>query len=139
MTRLESARADPPLRPTSLRGIKVIIVEDNFTVAAGLEWMLQGCGCEVTGMAGTLEAALELIAQRTFDVAILDVDLKGRSVCPVAEQLRQRGDPFIFITGYGDPEVLPEALRAFPRLDKPVDLAQLAATILSIVARGPAA
>lgn len=115
---------------TPLDGITLVIVEDDFSVAGSLALLVRSHGGEVVGKAGTLETALELIDRQQFDVAIFDVDLKGTSVAPAAEVLHQRGGRFVFLTGYGDLDLLPPALRCHPRLDKPVDAAALIAAIL---------
>ena len=121
------------LQPLSLSGIRAIIVENNFTVAQSLKWMLESCGCEVTGMVATPDAALELIARVPFDVALLDIQLSGGSAAPVAARISERGGKAIYVTGYGDLDMLPPALRSFPRLVKPVDPELLLSTILDVV------
>jgi DNA-binding NtrC family response regulator len=108
---------------------RLIVVEDSFPVAQGLEYLLQTAGCDVVGMASSVATALELVATATFDVALLDIDLRGEHVGTVADAVRQRGKPVIFLSGYGDAEVLPVHLRAHPRLEKPVDANELFAVI----------
>ena len=108
---------------------RFIVVEDSFPVADGLRYLLQSVGCEVVGMAGNVRAALELVATAAFDVALLDIDLRGEPVTPIAEAVGRQGKPLIFLTGYGDPEVLPPHLRTLPRLEKPVDPDELFAVI----------
>jgi DNA-binding NtrC family response regulator len=117
----------------SLRGIRAIIVENNFTVAQSLKWMLESYGCEITGMVATPDAALELIARVPFDVALLDVQLAGGSAAPVAARINERGGKAIYVTGYADLDMLPPELRSFPRLVKPVDPELLLSTILDAV------
>jgi len=108
---------------------RIILVEDSFPVAHGLQYLLQTVGCDVVGMAGNVETALALIATAQFDVALLDIDLHGEHVAPVADALRQRGKPVIFLSGYDDPDALPPHLQALPRLAKPVDTDELLAVI----------
>ena len=69
--------------------MRVLIVEDSFPVAAGLEFLLQSAGCDVVGKAGNVRAALEIVAAVAFDVALLDIDLGGEHVAPVADAIRQ--------------------------------------------------
>ncbi len=104
-----------------LAHLRLIVVEDSFPVADGLKYLLQAVGCHVVGMAGSVRTALDLVTTVPFDLALLDIDLHGEHVAPVAEAVRRRGKPVIFLSGYGDEEVLPPDLRALPRLEKPVD------------------
>ncbi len=66
-----------------------------------------------------------MLARAPIDVAVLDINLSGINVAPLAEHLRTKGIPFVFLTGYGDAELLPEALRDAPRFDKPVNADRL--------------
>lgn len=104
---------------------RVIVVEDNFSKAHGLEHLLAAAGCAVVGLAGNVEAALDLVAKSTFDLALLDIDLRGQRVTPVADTVRKRKRPLIFLSGYGDGDVLPKHLRGLPRLEKPIDPGEL--------------
>lgn len=122
-----SSNADP------LRDAAVLIVEDDYMVAHSLEFLLNAHGCRVVGMAPTVEAALDLADRETFDVAILDVHLRGGSVAPFAAELARRGYPFVFLTGYADLEALPDSLRRYPRLDKPVAADLLVATLAQLI------
>jgi DNA-binding NtrC family response regulator len=108
---------------------RYVVVEDSFPVADGLRYLLHSVGCEVVGMAGNVRTALDLVATAHFDVALLDIDLRGEPVTPIAEAVARRGKPLIFLTGYGDPEVLPPHLRELPRLEKPVDPDELFSVI----------
>lgn len=117
----------------ALAGVSVIVVEDNFVVAQSLKWLLESFGCTFAGMAGTVDAALGLIDSVDFDVAILDIALDKEDVAPVATRIREVGRRLIYVTGYGDNEMLPEHLRDYPRLSKPVDPDRLVETILETV------
>jgi two-component SAPR family response regulator len=99
-------------------GCRVLVVEDEMLIAVQIEDTLLRLGCEIVGPAAKLETALQLVDERQFDVAILDVTLRGGKVYPVAEKLAARGIPFVFASGYGD-WALPAALRNRPRLMKP--------------------
>lgn len=92
-----TARRTPDLPP----GKRVLIVEDEVIVAMQLEDLLTDLGCSVVGPACRLEEALELAESDGLDAAVLDVNLNGRSVCPVAERLIGRGVPVVYATGYG--------------------------------------
>jgi DNA-binding NtrC family response regulator len=108
---------------------RIIVVEDSFPVADGLKYLLQSFGCAVVGMAGNVRSALDLVSAVEFDVAILDIDLRGEHVTPIAEAVRHQGKPVIFLSGYGDAGVLPPHLRELPRLEKPVEPNELFALI----------
>src|SRR5262245_24671881 len=107
---------------------RVIVVEDNFSIADGLKYLVESAGYEVTGMAGSVADALRLVATTTFDVALLDIDLRGESVGPVADNVLARAKSLIFLSGYGETDMLAERLRELPRLEKPVDPDTLFAT-----------
>ena len=104
---------------------RVVVVEDSFPVADSLKYLLESGGYEVVGMAGNVRTALELIAAAPFDIAVLDINLRGEHVIPVADAIRKLGKPVIFLSGYGDVGLLPARLRDLPRLEKPVDLEAL--------------
>lgn len=105
--------------PPALGGCRILIVEDRYLIAAELADEVERGGAEVVGPVGDVAAACKLIAERAIDCALLDVNLEGELAYPLAEALRIKGVPFIFLTGY-DREILPEAWRDCPRLTKPV-------------------
>lgn len=112
-----------------LRGLAVLIVEDEFYLADDLAAALVGVGAKVLGPYGRVEDASRLIeGGEIVDLAILDIDLVGDRVFPVADLLRERGAPFVFATGY-DPEIIPERYVGVPRLEKPVT----AATVIHLL------
>jgi CheY-like chemotaxis protein len=88
-----------------LKGLRVLIVEDESLLALLLEDMLTELGCEVVGSAATVAEAIEAIAGAAPDVTILDIKLGTDKSFPVAEALAARGLPFVFATGYGDGQV----------------------------------
>jgi len=105
---------------TETRG-RVFLVEDEVMIRMLLEDMLADLGYGVAASAGGLEEAIALARSTDFDVAILDVNLNGSSVYPVADVLAERGVPFVFSTGYGE-RGLSEAYRDRPTLQKPFQL-----------------
>jgi two-component SAPR family response regulator len=121
----------------SLKGTSVLIVEDNFVVADALKYLIDVYEGSVTAIAPSVERALEALSAAPVDVAVLDINLRGTSVVPLADHLQAHGVPFLFVTGYGDGELLPEHLRGQPRLDKPVEAERLVRTILELAARHP--
>ena len=102
-------------------GCRVLIVEDNFLLAMEVETVLRRHGYVVLGPVGTVEQALALLERDGWpDVAVLDVDLHGRRVTPVAAALRSRQVPLVLVTGYAEPQLKEPELQDLPRLDKPV-------------------
>ena len=100
------------------KGARVLVVEDELMIRMLLEDMLGELGYTVTAQASRIDEALDAARNAAFDVAILDVNLNGQTIAPVAEALDARGMPFVFATGYGD-VALPEAYRNRPTLKKP--------------------
>jgi CheY-like chemotaxis protein len=103
-----------------LKGRRVLLVEDEFLIAMELENVLQQCGCEVLGPASSVQQALAVLADGRPEVALLDVNLRGQRATPVAAVLRERGVPFVLMTGYSELQLSEPELRAAPKLDKPV-------------------
>jgi CheY-like chemotaxis protein len=112
---------------------RVFVVEDEVMIRMLLEDMLADLGYGIAASAGGLDEAMALARESDFDLAILDVNLNGHAVYPVAEVLDQRGVPFVFSTGYGE-RGLPEAYRDRPTLQKPFQLENLDQA-LSAIAR----
>ena len=103
---------------------RVFVVEDEIMIRMLLEDMLADLGYGVAASAGGLNEAMTLARESDFDLAILDVNLNGDAVYPVADLLQERGVPFAFSTGYGE-RGLPEAYRGRPTLQKPFQLENL--------------
>ena len=120
-----------------LKGLRVALVEDEFMIAEELAEILVDEGAEVAGPYSNLPRALEMMSTGRVDVALLDVNLGGTPIYPVANLLAERGIPFVFMTGYS-PDVLPEEHRARPIIRKPFRLADLIALLRSVVTKvGP--
>jgi CheY-like chemotaxis protein len=94
--------------------LRILIVEDEMTIAFMIEDMLLDLGHEVVGVAMRLPEAMKAAANLHFDLALLDVNLDGHQSFPVAEVLTARGIPFAFATGYGRAGLAP------PFNDRPV-------------------
>jgi CheY-like chemotaxis protein len=108
------------LAPRLLEGLNVLVVEDNLLLAEVTKILLEDSGCRVVGPAGWLQRGLELAQAEPLDGAVLDINLHGEMSFAIAEVLRARGVPFVFVTGYEDRGIVPMAYRSAPRLDKPV-------------------
>ena len=106
---------------TPLEGLNVLIVEDNFLLAEVTKDLLEEQGCCVVGPVGQLDSGLALAREAELDGAILDINLHGEFSFAIADVLRTRNIPFVFVTGYRDLTIVPCALRTAPRLDKPVN------------------
>jgi CheY-like chemotaxis protein len=85
-----------------LKSLRVLVVEDEALVSMLVEDMLDDLGCVVVGPAAELEEALALARDGEIDAALLDVNLAGRPIFPVADVLRERGVPYAFASGYGE-------------------------------------
>src|SRR5450432_1520295 len=116
----------------TIAGCRVLVVEDEMLIAMEVEDALQALGCQILGPVATVDRALKLALEETFDAAVLDVTIRGGKAYPVAEVLLARGIPFVFASGYGD-WALPEILRNQPRLTKPFTVAQLEEQIISLL------
>jgi CheY-like chemotaxis protein len=103
---------------SELSGLRVLVVEDEAAISLLLEDMLLDFGCEVIGPAARLAAALDTLAREKIDLAILDVNVAGEPIYPVAEALAERSIPFVFSTGYGSAGIR-DAYRDRPVLQKP--------------------
>lgn len=88
--------------------LRILIVEDEMTIALLLEEMVEELGHQVAGLAMRLPQAVELARSHPFDLAILDVNLDGMMSYPVADVLAERGVPYVFATGYGPAGLEPE-------------------------------
>lgn len=108
---------------------RILVVEDEWLVAADLEDALVEAGLEVIGPAPSVGEALALLASHgPVDAAVLDVHLTRETSLPVAEALRREGVPFVFATGF-TPDDLPIEFRTQPLLTKPVDPSVLLARL----------
>jgi DNA-binding response OmpR family regulator len=112
---------------------RVLVVEDESMIAMLIEDMLSDHGAVVVGPAKRLDAALALAASEAVDLAVLDLNLAGQAVYPVAEALSARGVPFLFMTGYGQLGIA-ERWRERPSLAKPFRPSQLADALRGLLA-----
>lgn len=102
-----------------LKGRRVLVVEDRYLIANELAQEVQSLGGEVVGPSPSVAHATNLIARENIDIALLDVNLDGEFVYPLAQALDGKGVPIVFLTGYDD-AVLPAEWGARPRLLKPI-------------------
>ena len=112
---------------------RVLVVEDEYLIRMLLEDMLDELGYGVAAAVGTIAEARQIATDGQFNAAILDVNLDGQEIYPVADILAKRGLPFVFVTGYGE-RSLPEPYRGRPALQKPFQAAQLKTTLAGLLA-----
>ena len=117
---------------------RVLVVEDETMVSMLLEDMVCDLGAEVIGPAAKFEQAMALALQGTFDLAVLDVNLHGLVVYPIADVLRHRGIPFIFVTGY-DSSVVPQRYQHVWVLSKPFSHQTFSDTLRGVFAEASVA
>jgi CheY-like chemotaxis protein len=113
--------ADAIMEPARSDGMPndVLIVEDDPIIALDLEDTILGFGVKTVRTAASVARALDMIADRPPDFALLDVGLVREKTFAVAERLDALKIPFVFVTGYGADARLPPALADKPRLPKP--------------------
>jgi DNA-binding response OmpR family regulator len=109
----------------------LLVVEDEALIAMALANDLSKLGWDVVGPAASVDEARELLAVSRPDVAVLDINLAGEMVYPVADWLRNHGIPFVFCSGYEQLE--PEGdYDHCPRVRKPVDIRLLDSELLKV-------
>lgn len=99
---------------------RVLLVEDNLDLAESMSFALAAYGWQTVGPVATSADALKSLDRDAFDVAILDLELDGETSFPVADALRDRELPFVFLTGQLAVEEIPERFAAEQLLSKPV-------------------
>ena len=109
-----------PVQELPLQGARVLIVEDEYYIADDLRRTLDAAGASVVGPISTIEKATSAIDAGDFDCAVIDLNLHGQSVVPIADRLMGEGRSFAIATGYGS-DVVPDRLKSVPRIEKPFD------------------
>src|ERR1700733_4975534 len=106
----------------------VFLVEDEVMIRMMVSDMLEELGYTVAAEAGEISEALRLVQSTYFGLAILDVNVNGKVISPVADLIKAQNRPFIFATGYGS-SGLPEEYRDRPALQKPFQIETLGRAI----------
>jgi CheY-like chemotaxis protein len=114
-------------------GLRVFVAEDEFAVLLLIEDMLATLGCTIAASASTLAAAQQKVETCDVDVAVLDINLAGQRIYPVAAVFKRRQVPIVFCTGYGLPGIEP-AWADYPIVQKPFAAAQLARGLAKAIA-----
>jgi DNA-binding NtrC family response regulator len=105
---------------TGLAPLRILVAEDEFLLGLQLEEELQDAGHTVLGPYTNVARATEACRNEQFDIALLDVNLHGELIYPLADELTKRVVPFVLLSGYGAAN-LPERFRTVPRVAKPHD------------------
>ena len=113
---------------TRLTRASIFVVEDEVMIRMMITDMLNELGHTVAAEAGDLDEAITLARSTDFDLAILDVNLNGKLITPVADVLKARSRPFIFSTSYGSSGV-PEEYHERPAIHKPFQIEKLGTVI----------
>jgi CheY-like chemotaxis protein len=116
---------------SALAGLRVFVAEDEFHVLQLVEDMLVELGCAIADSVSSLHAALDRAAATEGQIAVLDVNLRGKKIFPVAQILRERGIPIVFSTGYGDAGIEAE-WKSCPVIQKPFAIEQLEAALARV-------
>ena len=117
--------------PSGLRGVRVLVVEDGWQVADALRLSLERLGMLVAGPVATTEAARRLVRERTPEVALVDINLKGEMAYALMEWLHERGIRIVVISGYPD---LPQSLeKVTATLHKPFTATALQAMLQRVM------
>jgi CheY-like chemotaxis protein len=112
----------------------ILIVEDEPLIAMMLEDFLESLGHTVKASCDNVADALKAVALNGFDVAILDVNLKGENVWPVAAELRQRGVPFVLASG-GHVDPPPPEFASAPLIEKPFTIDRVSPALEAALAQ----
>lgn len=125
-----------PANHTPLRLVapRVLVVEDEMTVALLIEDMVAELAYEVAAVVPRLEDAMRLLDSDGFDLAMLDVHLNGKTVFPFAAELQARDIPFLFATAYGI-RAIPEEFRSHLVLQKPFGPVELRRALMELSGR----
>jgi CheY-like chemotaxis protein len=106
-----------------LSGMRILVVEDEPLLAMASADLLADSGCTVAGPASSVKQGMRLLEQEAIDGAILDINLRGEMVFPLADALAERSIPFVYVTGYG--KLLRACNHGRPILQKPYSNQQL--------------
>jgi PAS domain S-box-containing protein len=114
------AAQEEPVKPITFAGNRVMIVEDEALVALALREALDEMGFSVLGPFNRISEAMVALRNHRVDAAVLDVNLGGEMIYPLADVLAADRVPFVFITGYGAEEIEPRYAKV-PILQKPIE------------------
>jgi DNA-binding response OmpR family regulator len=119
----------------TLQGQRILIVEDEYLVGMSLQDSLESAGATVIGPIGNVDDALHVLRQCELDLAVLDINLRGTKVFPVADALDELQVPFLFASAYSAGS-LPARFGQRVLLEKPCDIDHLTAVVASMITTG---
>ena len=117
---------------SALNGRRIMVVEDEVLIAMVIEAALEDQGCIVVGPFGRLQEAMFAAQTECFDAAIMDVNLAGERIFPLAEILSDRAVPFLLLSGYGE-RALPDDRQHWKLQSKPFEMARVIASITEMI------
>jgi DNA-binding response OmpR family regulator len=120
---------------STLAGMRVMVVEDELLIAMLIEDTLLDQGCVIVGPFTSVPEALTAARDGDFDLALLDVNLRGEKVYPVAELLAARHIPFLLLSGYGS-DAIPADRPEWQAVSKPFIVTELVAKLIRQISRG---
>ena len=124
--------------PRSLKGRRILVVEDQSLIAMEIQDYLERAGAIVAGPVGTVDLALSKAEEDIMDAVLLDLDLNGERCWPIADVLTRRAIPFVFTTGFEGSIVMPERFSGLPILSKPYREEVMLAVLRKLFMRTPA-
>jgi DNA-binding NtrC family response regulator len=116
---------------------QILIVEDELIIAWELQAIVEALGASVLGPAASVSKALALLSQQSSDAAILDINLQGQIITPVAKECERRNVPFAVVTGYGRLHLDEPLLEVAPRVRKPFNRGDIAAALNTLLIDTP--
>ena len=129
-----SAHEPNPSESSELKGARILLVEDSWHVGNAIKRLLRALGADVAGPAATIPDADRLVAERTPDVAIVDINLRnGERANALIDRLQEQRIPVVVITGYTAVSLPPGKVEAI--LQKPVSVEKFLAILCPIIAR----
>ncbi len=108
----------------SLTGLRALVVEDEYFVAADLKRILKQQGAELVMLSGSVDDAMAKFKDDEFDFGLLNINIRGKMTFLVADEFRRRSVPFAFVSGY-DKNKIPPRFEAVPNWGKPYDDRQI--------------
>ena len=130
----EGARTDVAIQRSG--DSRLLLVEDEMVVGIFMQELLQTIGYRSTAPIGRLSEAIAAATNERFECAVLDMNLNGEIVYPLAELLTEQSVPFLFVTGYAPRSVDPRFTKV-PILQKPILQDELAGMLQHVLARAP--
>ena len=120
------------LQPDPLAGRRILVVEDEYFIAEEIKALLVGMGATVIGPLSDQPKAIAMLSDTEIDCAVLDIDISGQAIFPLIRELRERGIPWLYVSGYSE-GLVPEDLRGKAHIEKPIVSDALVASIQGLL------